>query len=139
MTREEAINYLEICTEEAKSKDWADGIKFALAMLEKVAPCEDAISREAVIKLIDEHTFDTADGVCLDDDITCILEELSSVEPSRLHGEWIEEDVWEDAYGYLGGRWQTCSVCKESEHCKTNFCPTCGADMRPKENNNECG
>ena len=53
----------------------------------KQEPCEDCISREAVIKLIDSHTFDTVDGVCLDNDITCILEELPSVQPTRPHGE----------------------------------------------------
>ena len=33
MTREEAREYLKICAEEAKSKDWGSGISFALAIL----------------------------------------------------------------------------------------------------------
>ena len=48
-----------------------------------VQPCEDAISREAVIKAVDRHTIDTYDGLLLDDDITCILEDLPSVQPSH--------------------------------------------------------
>ncbi len=36
MTYEEAKNYLLHCIDEAKSKDWASGIKFALATIEKV-------------------------------------------------------------------------------------------------------
>ena len=35
MTREEEINYLQVCAEEAKSKDWGDGIRFALSFLSK--------------------------------------------------------------------------------------------------------
>lgn len=38
------------------------------------------IDVDAVIKVIDKHTFDTDDGLCLDDDITCILEEVPSAE-----------------------------------------------------------
>ena len=34
MTYEEAKNYLLHCVDEAKSKDWASGIKFALATIE---------------------------------------------------------------------------------------------------------
>ena len=44
--------------------------------------CEDAVSREAVIKAVDAHTFETNEGLCLDDDITCILEEIPSVRPT---------------------------------------------------------
>lgn len=35
MTYTEAKSYLFHCIDEAKSKDWADGIKFALIIIEK--------------------------------------------------------------------------------------------------------
>jgi hypothetical protein len=54
----------------------------AIKALER-EPCEDAISREAVIKAVDKHTFDTENGLCLDDDITCILEDLPPVQPKK--------------------------------------------------------
>ena len=41
------------------------------------------IDSDAVIKAIDKHTFDTDDGLCLDDDITCILEEVPTIEDRK--------------------------------------------------------
>lgn len=39
---------------------------------------DDLISRAKVVKAIDRHTFDTDNGLCLDEDITVILEEVPS-------------------------------------------------------------
>jgi hypothetical protein len=47
-------------------------------------PCEDAVSREDVIKAIDRHTFNTDDGLCLDEDVSIILEELPPVKAIPL-------------------------------------------------------
>jgi hypothetical protein len=49
-------------------------------------PCEDAVSREDVIKATDRHTFNTDDGLCLDEDISIICEELPPVTPTQ---RWI--------------------------------------------------
>ena len=45
------------------------------------------IDADEVVKAIDNHTFDTADGLCLDEDITIILEELQSVSIEQLKWE----------------------------------------------------
>lgn len=74
------------------------------------------ISSDDVIKAVDKHTFETKDGLCLDDDITCILEEVPTIEKSQ----WIpcnwhtkEENLpqecksvlicMKDSYGYRIG------------------------------------
>lgn len=41
----------------------------------------DTIERQAVVQAVDRHTFDTQHGLCLDTDITCILEEVPPVKP----------------------------------------------------------
>jgi hypothetical protein len=86
----------------------------------EVKPCEDAISRAEVIKLIDKHTND--DGT-LDDDITCILEELPPIQPKVKVGHWIP------TYGNV-----KCSVCgnvKDSRNVgkATHYCDFCGAKI----------
>lgn len=97
----------------------------------KKEPCEDAISREDVIKAVDRHTFDTDDGLCLDEDISIILEELPPVKPTRNKGKWIEVDT----------NMYTCSNCS---HCfeivpevnsihQFKCCPNCGAEMGSEE------
>ena len=50
----------------------------------------DCVSKQAVIKAVDKHTFDTDKGLCLDEDITCILEEIQFAQP-----EITEDDVKE--------------------------------------------
>lgn len=47
--------------------------------------CEDAVSKQQVIKAVDSHTFDTDKGLCLDNDISCILEDLLPLS----NQEWI--------------------------------------------------
>lgn len=75
-------NLIEFAKEQCEifPEDSAMGryLRETLKMLQ-VEPCEDAISRKGVIKVIDRHTFDTDDGLCLDEDISIILEELPSV------------------------------------------------------------
>lgn len=64
-------------------------------------------------------------------------EESESTEPERKKGEWIEEDL----SGYLtpgGNSIYHCSECGHTEgpwpHPRlTNFCPSCGADMRGED------
>lgn len=86
----------------------------------RIIASEDAISKAEVIKLIDEHTND--DGT-LDDDITCILEELPPIQPKAKVGKWIP------TYGNV-----KCSICGNVKDGRsvgkaTHYCDFCGAKM----------
>ena len=75
------------------------------------------IDSDAVIKAIDKHTFETDDGLCLDDDISCILEEVPTIEERKWIpcGERMPEEytrvigymAWHamTAIEYQHGRW----------------------------------
>lgn len=97
------------------------------------------IDVDAVIKVIDEHTFDTDDGVCLDDDITCILEEVPSAEPKN--GMWIPHCEMSREYigsilAYIGYEYWFCDACGyrvEKGRPMYSFCPNCGARMEAKD------
>jgi len=89
--------------------------------------CEDAISREDVIKSIQNKAkrlknADTINGLC---GAISIIYEMPSVYPKAKEGKW----------EVLDNMWWVCDQC----FCKTrmmkkynipNYCPACGADMR---------
>lgn len=89
-------------------------------------PCEDVVSRPAVIKAVDAHTNE--DGT-LDDDISIILEDLPSVTPIRPKGEWL---LTHEFLAVEGGSidYIKCSCCEMWSLEQGDFCPNCGADMR---------
>lgn len=127
MTYSEATNYLLHCADEAKSKDWASGIKFALATIEKATeqePCEDCISRQAVI--------DAMFGLCDDgenphiDAIADTIERIPSVTPQPKTGRWIE-------HFNESGKWYECDQCHTDWGGSVNYCPNCGARMAESE------
>ena len=90
---------------------------------------DDLISRQAAVKAIDRHTFDTDEGLCLDEDITIILEEVPTAKPKK--GHWIRHPEVKNIYG---GTYIECSECGEKyvvQHMEDEkFCRNCGADMR---------
>lgn len=146
MTYSEAKNYLLHCVDEAKSKDWASGIKFALATIEKATE-QDCISRQAVLETI----FAECSGTKLDIDFAKVLilqraiKALQSVTPQPKIGHWVEENINE------WSRKVFCSECgcpPPFEHVsngdiysasgygvnnKTKFCPNCGTKMESEE------
>ena len=107
----------------------------AIELLEQ-QPCEDCISREAVLKYIDKMPSGlTSDGRRMVRRRTLeeyISDTLPSVTPARPKGKWVlihplQEN---DDGAYI------CSNCEHGDwDCDINYkyCPFCGADMRGDE------
>ncbi len=74
----------------------------------------DLVSKDAVIDAVDKHTFETDEGLCLDEDISIILEDLPSAQPEQKRGRWIDGEC--SACGYGVEPWNN-----------TPYCPNCGA------------
>lgn len=96
MNREEAIKWLKAIEKKyihGGDEEYDNLRKIALHMAmeslkqptqsnaSNVLNALDCVSKQAVIKAVDKHTFDTDEGLCLDEDITCILEEIPSAQP----------------------------------------------------------
>ena len=96
---------------------------------------DDLISRQVAIATLDDRmsSLDNVDMQIAMGFAKGIIHELPSVNPQEPKtGHWIEGEVWEDTDGGWG-RWQKCSICRQSEHHKKNFCPNCGAKMKEGE------
>ena len=146
MNREEAIKWLKAIEKKyihGGDEEYDNLRKIALHMAmeslkqptqsnaSNVLNALDCVSKQAVIKAVDKHTFDTDEGLCLDDDISCILEEIPSAQPERKTGRWI---LW----NYPGEECAICSVCGEEYdqmelyiggNDYPKYCPDCGAKM----------
>lgn len=92
-------------------------------------PCEDCISREAVIEHICEAKEcykEECKGRTLErcPDLQWVFD-LPSVQPQPKRGKWIGEESLDGSIRYM------CDNCKEFEYVNYyDFCPNCGADMR---------
>jgi hypothetical protein len=89
----------------------------------------DLISKEAVLKIIDNETQNTSDYLQHNTQINIrfAVDELPTVEPVR--GEW-EVATQKGVYTWSKG-YARCSACEETVWggWDMNFCPNCGARM----------
>lgn len=87
-------------------------------------PCEDCISRHAVVELVEGWWI----GHTKEDDLSTEIQKLPSVNPQKI-GHWIIEK-WNNKEHY------SCSSCQhvvDYEPCY-HYCPYCGAEMvEPQE------
>lgn len=96
-------------------------------------PCEDCISRQAVIELCEGWWL----GHTKEDDFATEIRALPSVNPQKI-GHWIVGEKY-----YMGERNGCCSVCEDyytNDWFEMKYCPNCGAKMveqQESEVNNE--
>ena len=89
----------------------------------KTQPCEDCISRQAVI----DYAKDTCLDLDKDEDTEIFCDEIKAmtpVTPERPKGKWMEcggDEPWLKGY--------CCSLCNFTATNKYNYCPDCGAEM----------
>ena len=114
-------------------------------------PCEDAVSREAVLDALrtcydtETITYDNGDEYIHYGDAVGEVEQLPPVTPKQGTGEWIEDkgqQILMQNFIERGEVWRVCSVCgaghmighkyasdKAYHNTFHNFCPNCGAKM----------
>ena len=124
MTREEALKKAIniVCYFEAhfaKSKEAREDAVNIIEVLEQ-EPCEDCISRQAVLdKEVYTETSDGWTGWTVD---VNDIKELPSVKPEQKIGRWIYHD------GYIPYKHE-CSECGKRFGTDFNYCPNCGTKM----------
>lgn len=134
MTREEAIariknHKIAHKMNEPRAIYISEALDMAIEALEQ-EPCEDAISRQAVLDAVED---DNRNGMwsCFasDDDaqkFKTVIKDLPPVKPQEPKtGHWIEDEnemeVW-------------CSACGEENDECSRYCPNCGCRMvKPQE------
>lgn len=109
--------------------------EMAINALEQL-PCEDAVSRQAVLSKIKEVCFgeewvkfridNGSNGQR--DFLTNYIEQLPSVTPQRKVGRWV---ILKDEYDDITEA--VCSCCDKHGNPKWAFCPKCGARMEDGE------
>ena len=91
-------------------------------------PCEDAIDRKYLTGLMFTEA-DLSDAHTCYESIRKIVEEMPSVTPIRPRGCWIDKSP----ISFV------CDKCnyEVQRYNNTNFCPSCGADMREPQESEE--
>jgi hypothetical protein len=111
-----------------------DTSNMAIKALEQ-EQCEDAISRDAVISIIEESQEDDADkwmdypwkvtpNLLMDE-----VRKLPSVTPKQRAGMWIKEDVLTYKCSACGGK----AIIANWTPVLSDFCPNCGLKMAEGE------
>ena len=130
MTREEAIALMKRNADGYYPK-MTEALNMAIEAL-STETCDDAVSRQAVIKTIKE--------VCnpygkpqIDFEVGKKMIEwfkaMPSVQPVSPKGKW-EEWIDRNDYNDFESISYVCNKCHHIQYAATNFCSNCGADMR---------
>ena len=134
MTREEAVRELEFLASCSYVDEFEptekEALKMAIQAL-KQEPCEDAVSRQWLMRKATERFYITN----YFNHITKMIEEAPPVKPQEPKtGHWI---TWKEAGNEIASETRfECSVCHDSAQTLCNgldllspYCPNCGARM----------
>ena len=119
MTREEMLNHLEIMSSYPEYPGDGEALDMAIAAL-KAEPCEDAISRQAVLDAVkNNYRMAAIDSI----------EKLPPVTPKPRTGKW--NDYYTSQKGNDVFNCKLCGATFIVTQGKDdmNFCPNCGAKM----------
>lgn len=118
MSVELAVELLTGCGLECM---YDEALNMAIQALQQ-QPCEDAISRQAVLEYIEGSWAEL--GHSSENELVCQdIKKLPSVTSQPKMGRWIEhfDEI---------GKWYECDQCHTDCGGSVNYCPNCGADMR---------
>jgi hypothetical protein len=139
MTREEVVNSMSLQDAIQVLKDTncygtMDIAKTVILKALEQEPCDDAISRQAVLEVIEKcHCEEWVKA-----DIGAPIEALQSVTPAEKVGQWIYEkrkrliNETDEGAEYITDYWCKCSRCGGDfgyRKMKDAFCKYCGAKM----------
>jgi hypothetical protein len=130
MTREEAIKILEEIIDEGwlisdfEKCTAIDACEMAIEALEK-EPCEDAVSRQAVLEYIEGSEAEL--GHSSENELVCQdIKKLPPVTPQPQTGHWIKTISENGITSAV-----RCSECgfEDNRYMLFRYCPNCGAKM----------
>lgn len=130
MTREEAIKTLSDIDSARRNYSHEEyvALEMAIKVLEQ-EPCEDAISRQAVLDIVDSYSVSRSNVEDVTQDIISDIMALPTVTPKPKMWHW--KDRYHDVFKYY------CSKCETGSDLRTSYCPNCGAKMEESEDK-EC-
>lgn len=132
MTREEVIICKSYLNDLDRTHD-CNEYKLLMALLDR-EPCEDAVSRQAVLDMAEDMTdqFGNKHRVVTEG----LISMLPPATSTRKKGKWIKHDTGHSIY-------YDCSLCGCAAPCTetadkilwklSNYCPDCGAEMENEE------
>ena len=127
MTREEMLNHLEIMSSYPEYPGDGEALEMAISAL-KAEPCEDVVSREAVLdglaSIAKAKARSDAQKVLMGR-VMFFTEQLPLVTSKQRTGKWVAGQTIGDGF--------TCSECNVQYHMypmSYQFCPHCGAKMK---------
>lgn len=118
-------------TDEKRYSSMVDEIANLKALEQE--PCEDAVSRQAVLDLIRDENSALKDIFithCAGEELSKQINKLQSVQPKAKTGRWIEKDT-DTFYDVMLYK---CDKCGDISMENGNYCSNCGARMvEPQE------